>query len=159
MDSIDLQTARHASSGPSGLARRIVDGLRKPDRAQPLPRLVDVHPGRPASGRWIGVKTVPVECVRGTASLSQSRARDFRPLFGRAPADWKFRWSRLESAGRDLAVLPPVQLLRAGGDYWVVDGHNRVALAREIGQVWIDADITELELSSENAEVASAREN
>jgi ParB-like chromosome segregation protein Spo0J len=56
-------------------------------------------------------------------------------------------------------MLPPVQLLRAGGDYWVVDGHNRVALAREGGQLWIDADVTELDLSPDNAAAISAKEN
>jgi hypothetical protein len=66
------------------------------------------------------------------------------------PADWDFRWSRLLAATRDQAILPPVELLRAGGDYWVVDGHNRVALARERGQRWIDADVTELDLGSES---------
>jgi hypothetical protein len=56
-------------------------------------------------------------------------------------------------------MLPPVQLLRAGGDYWVVDGHNRVALARERGQLWIDADVTELDLSSDTVSAAAAKEN
>jgi hypothetical protein len=82
--------------------------------------------------------------------MASSRAHNFRPLRDREPADWEFRWSRLMSATFDQAVLPPVQLLRAGGDYWVVDGHNRVALARERGQLWIDADVTELDLGSGN---------
>jgi ParB-like chromosome segregation protein Spo0J len=55
------------------------------------------------------------------------------------------------SAARDQAILPPVQLVRAGGEYWVVDGHNRVALARQVGQLWIDADITELDVGSHSA--------
>jgi hypothetical protein len=88
-----------------------------------------------------------------------SRRSDFRPLGGREPADWNSRWSRLKSATRDQTMLPPVQLLRAGGDYWVVDGHNRVALAREGGQLWIDADVTELDLSPDNAAAISAKEN
>jgi hypothetical protein len=66
---------------------------------------------------------------------------------------------RLKSATRDQTMLPPVQLLRAGGDYWVVDGHNRVALARERGQLWIDADVTELDLSSDTVPATAAKEN
>jgi hypothetical protein len=58
-------------------------------------------------------------------------------------------------AERDQAPLPPIQLLRAGGDYWVVDGHNRVALAKERGQLWIDAEITELDLGSPSAATAA----
>jgi hypothetical protein len=153
------QPASRPFARSSGLARRFVAGLLKSDRGQPLPRLTDVHPGRPAAGRWIGFRTVLTECIRGTASTATSRGQDFRPLAGREPADWKFRWSRLASATREQAMLPPVQLLRAGGDYWVVDGHNRVALARARGQLWIDADVTELDLGSENVAVASAKEN
>jgi hypothetical protein len=102
--------------------------------------------------------TVPIGCIRGTASKTARRAEDFRPLDDRAPADWQFRWSRLLSATRDQAILPPIQVLLAGGDYWVVDGHNRVALAMERGQLWIDADVTELDLGSGNA-AAAVKEN
>lgn len=91
--------------------------------------------------------------------MGASRGQDFRPLGGREPADWQFRWSRLLSAARDQAILPPVQLLRAGADYWVVDGHNRVALARERGQLWIDADVTELDLGSGTFAAAAAKED
>jgi hypothetical protein len=55
--------------------------------------------------------------------------------------------------------LPPIQLLRADGDYWVLDGHNRVALARERGQLWIDADITEVDLASDRVAAAAAKED
>jgi hypothetical protein len=107
----------------------------------------------------VGLRTVPTTCIRGTASLAASRGQDFRPLGGREPSDWKARWSRLQSAVDHQAILPPVQLLRAGGDYWVVDGHNRVAIAREVGQLWIDADITELDLGSESSAASAAKEN
>jgi hypothetical protein len=151
------QSARGHST-VQALAGRLVGEVRS-GRSQPLPRLADVHPGPPTGGRWIGLRTVLTECICGTASMAASRGQDFRPLGGRAPADWKFRWSRLLSAARDHAILPPVQLIRAGGDDWVVDGHNRVALARASEQLWIDADITELDLSPENVAAASAKEN
>jgi hypothetical protein len=37
-----------------------------------------------------------------------------------------------------------VALIKVGEDYFVTDGHNRVAAAREAGMVGIDADVTEL---------------
>ncbi len=152
------QTSRWRSTLPAALARRFRAGIAA-NRRQPLPRLADVHPGPLTGGRWIGLRTVPIACIRGTASQATSRAQDFHPLSERAPSDWQFRWSRLMSATREQAILPPVQLLRAGGDYWVVDGHNRVALAIERGQVWIDADITELDLGSPTVGSVSAKEN
>jgi hypothetical protein len=148
-------TNLHPVLGPSALRRALARRLAAAVTPRaPLPRLADVHPGAPTGGRWIGLRTVPTDCIRGTATMSPSRAHDFRPLRHREPADWEFRWSRLTSAAFDQAILPPVQLVRAGGDYWVVDGHNRVALARERGQLWIDADITELDLGSGNAAAA-----
>ena len=142
---------RQADRSPlRSLTRWLVAGVR-PGQRRPLTRLSDVHPGPMTGGRSIGLKTIPTECIRGTAtaSMAASRGQDFRPLKGRQPADWQTRWTRWTSAAHDQAILPPVQLLRAAGDYWVVDGHNRVALARERGQLWIDADITELDLGAD----------
>jgi len=157
MDMIDRQLSLgHPTL--QALGRRLVAGVWS-GRRQRLPRLADVHPGPRTGGRWIGLRTVPTECIRGTASVAGSRGLDFRPLVGREPADWDTRWGRLMAAASDQAILPPVQLLRAGGDYWVVDGHNRVALAKERGQVWIDAEVTEVDLGSESVVAASAREN
>jgi hypothetical protein len=152
------QAARWRSTLPTALGRRFRAGLAA-NRRQPLPRLADVHPGTLTGGRWIGLQTVPIGCIRGTASKATSRDQAFRPFDERAPADWQFRWTRLTSATRDQAILPPIQVLRAGGDYWVVDGHNRVALAIERGQVWIDADVTELDLVSPTVGSVSAKEN
>jgi hypothetical protein len=151
------RTAHTAHTAFRVLARGLA-ARRSRDR-QPLPRLADVHPGPPTSGRYIGLRVVPTECIRGTASMPASRGANFRPLRGREPADWKSRWSRLESAASHQVILPPVELLRAGGDYWVVDGHNRVALAKELGQLWIDADITELDLGPDRVAADAAKEN
>jgi hypothetical protein len=148
----------HGHSTLQTFTRWLLAGAR-PGQSRPLPRLTDVHPERPAGGRWVGMRTVPTECVAGTASTAGSRGQDFRPLKGREPADWQFRWWRLRSATRDQVILPPVQLLRAGGCYWVIDGHNRVALARERGQLWIDAEITELDLGSQSSAACAAKEN
>ena len=155
---IDL---RQASGHPTlrALTRWVTASVRSAP-SRPLPRLAEVHPGPTTGGRWVGLRTVPTECIRGTASMAAaSRGVDFRPLPGRAPADWRYRWSRLVSAERDQVILPPVELIRAGGDYWVLDGHNRVALAKENGQLWVDADITEVDLASEHVGATSAKEN
>jgi hypothetical protein len=132
-------------SAVRSVARSLVPGLGYVG-SDVLPRLADVHPGPAAGGRWIGLATVPVECIAGTTSTAMSRDVDFQPLHGRAPADWTSRWSRLKAAAQAQTVLPPVDLVRTGCDYWVVDGHNRVALAKVQGQLWIDAVITDLDL-------------
>jgi hypothetical protein len=43
-----------------------------------------------------------------------------------------------------LVDLPPIDVEKYRGGYWVTDGHNRVALAKYTGQLDIDANVTEL---------------
>ena len=47
-------------------------------------------------------------------------------------------------------MLPPVDLIKAGGRYFVVDGHKRVAAARRIGAM-LDANVVELRLGTRRA--------
>ena len=83
--------------------------------------------------------------IKGTVSASQAqRDRDFMPLRAARGNDWIDRWQRLQQAARTLAILPPVDLVQLGDEFWVIDGHNRVALARSTGQLAIDANVTAL---------------
>ena len=47
------------------------------------------------------------------------------------------------------AVLPPIDVLRTRDGYWVTDGHNRVAAAKVVGQVEVDADVKGVVLPGE----------
>ena len=125
---------------------------------QSLPRLDDVDPRASRTPRhWRGLTAVPVSAIVGTASYPPGTRRDdFMPTPGSEPADWQARWDRLEEAARSLIPLPPIELLKADDGYWVVDGHNRVALAMSIGQLWIDADVTELVPVSASTSTLSA---
>jgi len=58
--------------------------------------------------------------------------------------NWEARWQRIDRATNDLTILPPIDVVRYGGRYWVEDGHNRVAAALKNGQVEVDAAVTEL---------------
>ena len=120
-----------------------------------------INPGTRSDAIGLNIDFAPTFLeVAGLPMSPDMQGRSLLPVLrGRAPADWQFRWSRLISAARDQAILPPVELLRAGGDYWVVDGHNRVALAKERGQLWIDADVTELDVGSRRTSSACAKEN
>jgi hypothetical protein len=40
------------------------------------------------------------------------------------------------------AHLPPVELTRVGGTYFVRDGHHRISVARATGQDYIEADVS-----------------
>ena len=45
--------------------------------------------------------------------------------------------------------MPAINVFEVGGAYFVEDGHHRVALARERGADFIDAEVTRLETSYE----------
>ncbi|MDQ3870709.1 MAG: hypothetical protein M3301_03720, partial [Chloroflexota bacterium] len=93
----------------------------------------------------LGVQTVPLDSIRGTAVAGPVQRRgDFLPLPKLRGRNWEARWQRIRRAVERLEYLPPVDLIKYGDDYWVVDGHNRVAAALQAGAVAIDASVIEL---------------
>ena len=114
--------------------------------ATPLAYLYDVHPGaRLARPVQVGTRTIDVDEICGTAvGGGDQRGGDFLPLKPFRGQNWTGRWQRLRKAQERLAILPPIDVVKYEGCYWVVDGHNRVALALYAGQIGIDATIVEL---------------
>lgn len=128
------------------LRRRGDDGARQ-RRAERrvLPSLYDMYPHADAAPRRrIGLRTVPLDRVVGTMRHPSQNTADFLPLPYLRGQNWQARWQRITGATDRLAVLPPVDLVQVGEDFFVVDGHNRVAAARQAGAVDIDADVTQL---------------
>jgi hypothetical protein len=116
-------------------------------RREPLPSLYEQFPEAGSAARHPrGLQTVPVEAIVGTTRHPSQNTADFLPLPALRGRNWEARWQRIQSATKQLAVLPPIELLQIGDTYWVVDGHNRVAAARNAGAVAVDAEVTELRL-------------
>ena len=95
---------------------------------------------RPFAHRYIGLRPVPLAQVVGTDSRADDFDRDFHP---RRP-HLRGRWQQVEQAYPD-ADFPPIVVYQLGDAYFVVDGHHRVAIAREKGMETIDAEVTELQ--------------
>lgn len=113
---------------------------------QPLPSLQDLHPeARLARPVEIGTRSIPIEEIRGTAGGSggMQRGGDFLPVKSFRSRNWAARWQRLKVAHDALASLPPIDVVKYDGGYWVVDGHNRVGMALYNGQREVDASIVE----------------
>jgi hypothetical protein len=91
------------------------------------------------------VEIVPAESVTGTTRYPSTLTADFLPSAEQRTTRWRHDFSRILRALDELTVLPPVELLKAGERYFVVDGHKRVAAARRVGAA-LDAIVVELHL-------------
>jgi len=124
----------------------VADWLARAVSPRPLANLYEIHPeARLASPRELGFRFVPVEDIRGTAVAGiAQRGLDFLPLPPFRGENWQARWQRIRDANARLQPLPPVDLVKYEGVYWVVDGHNRVGAALADNAAGLDAMVTEL---------------
>ncbi len=86
-----------------------------------------------------GVKTVEVAKIVGSLNRYQFFDRAFLPLYSHTAN----RWQSVDRAFYQEIDLPPVVLYKVGEVYFVVDGHHRVSVAREQGQLFIEAEVRE----------------
>jgi hypothetical protein len=120
--------------------------LRRPRCLTDLARLEEaLGAAPPARRRVVGVRSIPLCAIVGTAEPAKARSfdRGFRP-----PSTSRRRWERLWMAARRGAPLPPISVYRLGEEHFVGDGHHRVSVARALGMAAIDAEVTELGPSS-----------
>jgi hypothetical protein len=136
-------TARRWGERPGARVRAVRRRAKRP-----LPMLYAEHPeARMATPRELGLQTIDVADVVGTAvGGAGQRGGDFLPLKPFRSNNWRARWQRLRSAADRLVALPSIDVVRFGGKYWVLDGHNRVASGLYDGQLAIDANVTDLRL-------------
>ena len=95
-----------------------------------------LHIGGPI---YRGVKTIRVDQIAGSLNRYHEFDRAFLPKEDQLAS----RWQKVDRAFYQEINLPPVVLYKVGDVYFVVDGHHRVSVAREQGQVFIEAEIRE----------------
>lgn len=91
---------------------------------------------------YLGLQEVPIDKIVG----SFGRYHDFDRAFLPTQSRTKERWVRIDRAHYDQIVLPPVDLIKMGEIYFVKDGNHRISVARERGQIFVDAHVTEIEI-------------
>jgi hypothetical protein len=94
--------------------------------------------------RQLGLRSIRLDTIVGTASSRRDFDRRFRPTTNRV----RFRWEQLALAERRGAAIPPIEVYRVGGLHFVNDGHHRVSIAAAAGQQVIDAYVTEVRTTS-----------
>ncbi len=92
--------------------------------------------------RVLGPRTIELARIIGSVGRTAELGANFRPTV-RHPPD-EDRYQRIvELAERGSQPLPPVDLFKIGYGYYVVDGHRRVAAAKQLGFDEIEANVTE----------------
>jgi len=117
-----------------------------------LQKLTKRHPGKPQQFEQVrqaenasetidrGAADVPVNNISGTVG----RYRDFDGEFRSRNRGGEARFQHILAAMRSGTSLPPVSLYQIKDDYFILDGHHRVAAARALGRDTINARIVEL---------------
>ena len=86
---------------------------------------------------------VPIDQIVGTVEPTTCFDRQFRPTSEMART--RFEW--IDGEVRSGRGMDPVDLYRCGGQYYVLDGRHRIAVARALGERSISAIITEVRLT------------
>jgi hypothetical protein len=121
-------------------AYRRLAGLVRRRRPQPLLPLDEVSRRLQVFEQsYVGIRPIPVSRIVGTVGRTADFDRDFLP---RRPGTEE-RWRRVERAFGE-SDFPPIVVYELDGRYFVVDGHHRVAIARQRGIEYLDAEITRL---------------
>jgi len=116
--------------------------------------------------RDLGLRTIPTTKVVGSVSRWRNLRSDFFYRQGKAMTERFVRVGRAMQQGKD---LPPLELYKvkppadeAGAplpsEYYVVDGHHRVAMARKLGQDFLDARVVEYQVSATGTPAVSPPE-
>lgn len=120
--------------------RRLGGAVRRDDRPVALLPLDEAERRlRPFNRSYVGVRAIPVRQIIGTDGRGSDFDREFLP---RRPGVAQRR-RRVDEAFAD-APFPPIVAYRLGDAYFVIDGHHRVAVARQRKMDVIDAEVTEL---------------
>jgi nucleotide-binding universal stress UspA family protein len=96
--------------------------------------------------RMLGLRTVALARIIGSVGKAEELGPDFRPKRRSTLEEQRYGGVRGLSGGAlndEPVVLAPIDLYKLGYGYYVLDGHRRVAAAKELGQDEIEANVTE----------------
>jgi hypothetical protein len=89
---------------------------------------------------YAGIRPIATGDIIGSLGRVHELRADFMPNL-RPDGDERFR--RVRQAMEEGRMLPAIDVYKLGNRYYVVDGHHRVAAARSLGILALDAVVTE----------------
>ena len=110
-------------------------------------RLQSIEPVLAAAGlegrAFGGVQEIPLDRVVGSAAPA-AKTGDFDTAFMPVNRRTRDRWTRIYREMVEGDELPPIDVYKVGDDYYVIDGHHRVSVARSLGRATINARVVEV---------------
>jgi hypothetical protein len=107
-------------------------------------RLRSIDPMLRAAGlegrAYGGTREIPVDRIVGSAA-PDFKAGDFDPGFLPINRRMRERWTRIYQAMVEGDELPPIDVYKVDNNYYVIDGHHRVSVARNLGRPTINARV------------------
>lgn len=101
-----------------------------------------LHSTQVKSCHAAGLQYVAIDKIHGSEGRSQDFDVDFHPTHNRTEE----RWVSIATAQKLDVALPPVELIQVGDIYYVRDGHHRISVAKSLGQMVIEAEVTVWEI-------------
>lgn len=92
---------------------------------------------------YIGTKQIETDKIIGSVSRYLDFDREFLPR----QTHTRSRWESIDRAYFKQIILPPIEVYKLGEYYFVKDGNHRVSVARDRGQLYMDAYVTEIRFS------------
>jgi len=90
-----------------------------------------------------GMQEIRLDDIVGSVGRYQDFDRTFLPRYFRS----RDRWTNIDKLHIKDINIPPIEVYKIGSVYFVKDGNHRVSVARERGQVYIEANVIEIESS------------
>jgi hypothetical protein len=107
-------------------------------------RLRSIEPSLRAAGlegrSFGGEKEIPVDRIAGSAA-PDFKSGDFDPGFLPINRRMRERWTRIYQAMVEGDELPPIDVYKVDDLYYVIDGHHRVSVARNLGRPTLNARV------------------
>jgi nucleotide-binding universal stress UspA family protein len=87
-----------------------------------------------------GLQNIPLDAIIGSVERYNEFTRDFLPL----QDELENRWVKVKVAVDEPTGLPDIEVYKISDVYFVLDGHHRVSVARQIGSKYIQANVIEV---------------
>jgi nucleotide-binding universal stress UspA family protein len=88
------------------------------------------------------LKEIPLSSIVGTVGRYADFSRQLLPL---KESD-RERWARVRYAVGKMQGLPPIEVYEVGEVYFILDGHHRASVARELGATFIEAYVRKVQV-------------